>query len=193
MIFHQYFNYSKLCALEIVDDNEFLSSVQDFPRMLLSETNLKFSDGERCQNILISTTNPLETFSNVEDFIQKQSEIRYHHRRYFIIHPDINELLDISKSLNNCEELNKLKFVWDVLIMTCDTIKEAFRFYTYVIKENSTINWLHLDDWFWRNQSFLFDRNLYPDRLHDVENLFGSEFRHLSAGATDYLPYSFIG
>ncbi|XP_065168139.1 uncharacterized protein [Atheta coriaria] len=76
--------------------------------------------------------------------------------------------------------------------MTCDTIKEAFRFYTYVIKENSTINWLHLDDWFWRNQSFLFDRNLYPDRLHDVENLFGSEFRHLSAGATDYLPYSFI-
>ncbi|KAI4456065.1 ionotropic receptor 20a-related [Holotrichia oblita] len=135
-----------------------------------------------CQGIVITCQSPVSIFENLELGMKLGSD-RFNFRKYLFltVTNQLETSLDVLKS-------KAAEFVADILIVAVDSDESIFDLYTHKFagpKEKSTdITWL--DRWYSINNSFLFDSNLYPDKL---ENLEGRPFRII---CFTYKPYCII-
>lgn len=142
-----------------------------------------------CENILVQSSNLENNVKTVENLI-KLSVGRFNKRKYLL-------LADERLSDNKQESLFKfLHFVPDVLLVMPENMSEIidglceinFSLHTnkYVgLDGNDDV--IKLDTWFSKNESFLFDGNLYPDKISDMQG------RVLKMATFNYKPYAVVG
>lgn len=142
-----------------------------------------------CQSIIIYANNVTSLFVNFETEIRQRME-RFNNRKYLIV--PRNPLQDFEKKFF---ELNELYFITDLLLVLPTKLKNVnktesigFDLKTHRYVGSSDHNKpILVDKWFAHNQSFLFNENLYPDKIHNQHG------RQLKMATFTYEPYSVIG
>ncbi|KAK9892095.1 hypothetical protein WA026_018297 [Henosepilachna vigintioctopunctata] len=135
------------------------------------------SEYHGCQGFLIDSLHPVEVFEQIEKQI-RLSIVRFNFRRYlFIIRND-------EKDIKIAFKTDALTHVADVLIINPRN-SDTFELWTHNFVASENMNELKLlDIFFAENKSFLFETNLYPDKLKNFEG------RVLKITCFNYAPYA---
>ncbi|RZB40319.1 uncharacterized protein BDFB_007673, partial [Asbolus verrucosus] len=174
----------------------------NIPSVKIKVTNDTFNEklifhSYGCQNIIIYANKPVNIFVEFETQIRLNME-RFNSRKFLIAPRIVTE--NFEKDFFGLKQLN---YVCDLLVLSpksCspnseqlnifNTTKEEIVFelktHKYVGTSNNNKPIL-LDKWFSKNQSFLFGRDLYPDKM---TNQMG---RPLKMTTFTYKPYAVIG
>lgn len=202
LIINNYFNNSR-CLFIITDENHEIDYKGNMPVVNIRIINNTINSSILfhyfgCQGILIQSENPMKIFADFETAIRLNIE-RFNTRRFLINHI----IVDNDSKYEDFFNLNELNYVSDILLIiprsrlqpnqnnslrNVDDIFIAFDLLThrYAGVENHNEPVL-LDKWFLKNSSFLYNANLYPNKL---SNQLG---RPLRMATFTYEPYSIIG
>lgn len=165
-----------------------LGSISTNPVVKINEIDNNFLNFG-CENIIIYENDTEKKINDFENQIKLAIQ-RYNHRKYLIFLQEYDENFQLYKSLH---------FVPNVLFVSPKIYEEnetviyktcevTFILYTHMysgLKGNDKI--YVLDYWFSKNQSFLRDANLYPDK---ISNLRG---RTMKMATFTYKPYAIVG
>lgn len=148
----------------------------------------------KCEGIIIESAKPVTVFKQFECHL-KTTLTRFNRRRYLFAPSS-----EMVENIDEIFSLKELKFVADLLMVTLDKTKRSgdckfwcytedvylFRTHKYVGIDGNNQS-LVVDVWYSKNGSFVYGRNLYPDKLSNQEG------RVLKVSTFDYLPYSYLG
>ncbi|XP_050515869.1 uncharacterized protein LOC114324953 [Diabrotica virgifera virgifera] len=145
-----------------------------------------------CKNIIVKSDKPVSTFKFIEKEIRLSLE-RFHLRKYLIA-PGNSVMEDILDIFSTYE----INYVTDIVVIEQNGFSSEITKFWYSQLESYSL-WTHkymeldnncekvlLDVWYSKNKSFVFDNNLYPDKL---KNQMG---RVLKLATMHYVPYNII-
>lgn len=152
-----------------------------------------------CTGFVLRTNEVCKVFKKIETMV-KHSNNRFNTRKYLILPPS-EDGYDYNEQIQCMYQLGEIDYVNNILIVTSKTSiieDDSYKFlefsneisfdlhtHKYVGKHhNDTIL---LDRWFAINQTFLYNNNLYLDKLSDQEG------RSLRMATFTYPPYSIPG
>lgn len=162
--------------------------------------NYTFLSGFGCSGFVVQSDSPCELFPNIEQMIRYSDE-RFNERKYLIL-PGNN----YKEANTMCMfELEELKYVNNVVIIipkneiafddksfknpfsTSKHNYATFNLITHKFKGLIYNEIVFLDKWFSKNESFMYNNNLFPDKITDQE---GRAFR---VTTITYAPYAVPG
>lgn len=183
MLFSIILNYSEFqinrCVFHIANNvivvpNNTLLNLVLAPEVVLTSKDVGVWD--QCPNIVISSSNPRETFEKYEYFLRHYGDGM--DTRKYIIHFEINQHEDFDSFF----ESPALYFVADLIVIKEFIDKCEVYTHKYVGTENHNQPQL-LNVWF-SNETFLYNNSLLPNKLANVQR------RILNIGAAKYIPMS---
>lgn len=146
-----------------------------------------------CDNFILNVDNPSTIFMAIENEIPKYSETM-HDRKYIIFYHnttlnafEIFEMKPIDFLANIvliCPD--ELDVSHDFLVFSHDDVVLTFWTHKYSGLQNQNTPYL-LDKWFCRNVSFIFENDLFYDKIRNQNG------RRISVGVFDYRPFVIVG
>ncbi|KRT81137.1 hypothetical protein AMK59_5438 [Oryctes borbonicus] len=197
LILNQYFNNTGCLIILSHDRLDYFNYHGKLPSVFvnLQDSNIPENLIFRyygCHGIIIVGENPITIFQNVE-LKMKFAQDRFNFRRYLFISTEHH----CSSNLKNLRS-KAMMFVEDILIIcsisnrNLNSLEEdeyTFELYTHKFvgprKQLTDIIWLNT--WYYRNQSFLLNSNLYPDKICDQQG------RILRIVCFTYKPFTVVG
>lgn len=208
IIFNKYFN-DTYCIFAFTDNGNNFHYNGLWPKIQLQIVNETTTQNDidqfyGCHQFLINSNEPRLLFQKVE-YLVKHSTRRFNDRRYLIIPYDVKNV-----NVKNFMRLFKLKeiiYVDDILIVIPNVTKHVEQNdtvnnfldeldddeVTFDLITNKYVGIKHhndtvlIDKWFANNRSFLFNNNLYPDKINNQKG------RELRLSTLTYPPYSVPG
>lgn len=188
LILTRYFDHSR-CVLTLTDEILHLERLETitFVHLLIANNSIPadhFFRRHGCQGFVIQSKHALEIFENLEYEIRRNSEM-FNSRRYLFLPSSYggNSEIEVFRS-------KALYFVADVVVVSyrkkSSEVVYQFLTHKYVGKENNS-EIIVLDKWFSKNESFLNGRNLYPDKINNLQG------RPIRLATFTYLPYTYVG
>lgn len=188
IIIQKYFQNSG-CLLIFTDYGNSFQYSNDLPvvNILIENKDLHpeiFLHNFGCQGIIMKSNNPASSFKSFESQIKFSGE-RFNRRKYLIIQGN-----DMQENFTEILSSEEIMYVSDLVIVekNADISKElAFFLWTHSYVGNDMRNQIVLDTWFSHNKSFLYQQDLYPNKL---KNQMGRKIR---MATFRYEPYSIVG
>lgn len=206
-ILNNYFN-STFCLLIFINNYTSFDYNGSLPKVNLRLINASTENNYLnrfygCNGFLINSNEPCSLFEKIE-YLIKHSDERFNDRKYLVIpYDEDNYKIDDFMCLF---EIKEMEYVDDILIILPNITRysnnENISKINYFLKDDNEISFnlisnkyvgiygnetILLDKWFSKNQSFLFNNNLYPDKIKNQEG------RILKVATFTYLPYTITG
>lgn len=137
-----------------------------------------------CQGIIINSNNPVSNFKSFEKVIRYSTE-RFNRRKFLLL--EGNNMQENFTDILSSEEI---LYVSDLVIVekNCDIREDlAFSIWTHSYVGDDMRKRINLNTWFSNNKSYLYDQDLYPNKL---KNQMG---RRIRMATFRYEPYSIVG
>lgn len=136
-----------------------------------------------CQGIIMKTNSPVSMFKSFE--LEIRLGIERFNRRKFLVLPGVNMYENFTDILSTDEIMYVADL--DVVEESNNAIDTFYTIWTHSYVGTDSKTRVTLDYWFLKNETFLFNINLYPDKLR---NQMG---RTLKIGTFHYEPYAVLG
>lgn len=134
-----------------------------------------------CQGIVVKTKKPVSFYKTFEKEIKLRKE-RFNERRFLFLPGN-----DMEENITDIFYSDEIMYVADLDIIEENTNGSSFLIWTHSYVGHDIKHKILLDVWFSNNQTFLYNRDLYPDKLKDQMS------RNLRMATFTYEPYSIIG
>lgn len=182
IILTTYFSNSR-CVNYISDNANVFISFYKIPVLVLNASKYEILfHGCGCKNFVLNTNQPYVIFDHIEREMSLHSD-RFNSRKYVVIAKSGTDLLAFSNT-------QYITYVSDLIILIAnDTIRSRkIDIWTHIYTGLAGNNEFYfLDTWFFSNKSFLFNNNLFPQKLKN------QKLRPLKCAVFPYEPYVIIG
>lgn len=210
MILTRYFTEINYCLFVITDDLNEINIVTNNDVNNIPIVNLKllnedyeydvFSKNFGCNYFVIKTKETCKTFKMIEYMIERTYS-RFNERKYLILPGSIHLIEQLNDQIDCILQSDEINYVDDVLLIVSETINyddsiklEKFSNETIIFDliTHKYVGDIHndrvlLDKWYAKNRTFLYNNNLYPDKLKNQEG------RQLRLTTFTYPPYAIPG
>lgn len=196
----QNYYYNTSCLLIFTDDYANFNYKGPLPTVNLKFINNTLSEDTfpkyfGCVGILIKSKTPCTIFQNIENII-KHTDERFNERKYLIM----NDESENSNDVTCIFKLEEIKYVANLLIITTNEQQIEEYENNFDVDKNVIMNLIThkyvgenhnetilLDKWFSCNESFLYNNNLFPNKLKNQQG------RNLRLATFTYPPYTIPG
>ncbi|XP_050306285.1 uncharacterized protein LOC126743299 [Anthonomus grandis grandis] len=190
-IFFATYFFNSRCVVLVSDDMKDLDiSNAKAPLLLInSDDHNNFTslfNYSGCQDFVVFAKDPVSLLQVIEEQIQAHQD-RFNERGYVFL-PKEDPVEDSLKIFN----LEEISYISDLVVVTFDEISlneqhKSFNIWTHqYIGQGENNKPLLMDKWFSVNKSFLYERNLFPDKLTDQKG------RVIKLAVFNYEPYVII-